>query len=162
MLKPRSRTFQEIEDDEWNHCGRSSQHAMDKGCVMEPLFYGWMPSKCVFPELTDQFPVFEDRTWYQDENLTQVIAPEDLYRGKHNIIWTEKYHDEHCLFQWRKLQYGMHHRKEFLDNKTISMHHSKHCSDQLSANCEPGKETGYRNIVELGFYRCRKTVFLSQ
>lgn len=90
MLKPRSRTFQEIEDDEWNHCGRSSQHAMDRGCVMEPLFYGWMPSKCVFPELTDQFPVFEDRTWYQDENLTQVIAPEDLYRGKHNIIWTEK------------------------------------------------------------------------
>jgi len=90
LLQPRSRTFQEIEDDEWNHCGRSSKIAMAKGCVMEPLFYGWMPSKCVFPELTDQFPVFEDRHWYSDANMTQLIAPKDLYVGKHKLIWTQR------------------------------------------------------------------------
>lgn len=90
LLQPRPRTFQEIEDDEWNHCGRSSKIAMAKGCVMEPLFYGWMPSKCVFPELTDQFPVFEDRHWYSDANMTQLVAPKDLYEGKHKLIWTQR------------------------------------------------------------------------
>lgn len=56
-------------DEEWNHCGRSSSEAARRGCVMEPLFYGWMPRQCVYQELTDLYPVFEDRKWYFEQDM---------------------------------------------------------------------------------------------
>ncbi|ORY70414.1 uncharacterized protein BCR38DRAFT_471714 [Pseudomassariella vexata] len=126
----------EIEAEEWNYCGRSSLTAKARGCVMEPLFYGWMPPQCVFPELTSAHPVFEDRKFYKDRNMTMELAPEQLWAGEEIMVYTHRYHGEHCLFQWRKLQYAMDHRMEFLDNKTISLHHTTHCADQLSVGCE--------------------------
>lgn len=56
-------------NEEWNHCGRSSEEAMRLGCVMEPLFYGWMPKQCVYKELSDRYPVFEDRKWYLEKDM---------------------------------------------------------------------------------------------
>ncbi|KAI1386897.1 uncharacterized protein F4822DRAFT_328902 [Hypoxylon trugodes] len=151
-----TKTTQEIEDEEWNHCGRSSAAAMSRGCLMEPNFYGWFPSRCVFPELTEKYPVFEDRTWYSDINLTQEISTQDLWEGKHVRIYTKRMHGEHCLFQWRKLRYGMENQKEFLDTKTFSGHHAKHCADQLSEHCEGVED---KTEVEIGFYRCKKTIW---
>lgn len=81
---------QEIEDEEWNHCGRSSEVAISRGCLMEPNFYGWFPSRCVFPKLTEMYPVFGDRTWYSDVNLTQEIPVKDLWEGKHVKIYTKR------------------------------------------------------------------------
>lgn len=54
----------EIEAEDWNYCGRSSATAMERGCVMEPMFYGWMPPQCVYPELTETLHVFEDRKYF--------------------------------------------------------------------------------------------------
>ena len=79
-----------IEAGAWNHCGRSSAAARERGCVMEPLFYGWMPPACVFPELTAAHPVFEDRPWYRDRNMTVPLAPEELWAGAHTIIYTPR------------------------------------------------------------------------
>ena len=61
-------------EENWNHCGRSSEEAMRRGCVMEPLFYGWMPQQCVYNELSDRYPVFEDRKWYLEKELI-VLYP---------------------------------------------------------------------------------------
>ncbi|KAI0889444.1 uncharacterized protein GGS22DRAFT_71168 [Annulohypoxylon maeteangense] len=153
---PKEKTPQEIEDEEWNHCGRSSAAAMSRGCLMEPNFYGWFPSRCMFSELTEKYPVFEDRTWYSDVNLTREISAKDLWEGKHAKIYTQRMHGEHCLFQWRKLRYGMEHQKDFLDTKTFSAHHAKHCADQLSERCEGIQD---KTEVELGFYHCKKTIW---
>jgi hypothetical protein len=83
-------THDTVPDEEWNHCGRSSKVAIEKGCVMEPLFYGWMPPQCVFKDFSDRFPVFEDRSWFEDQNLTIPIPSEDLWHGKHVTIYTNK------------------------------------------------------------------------
>ncbi|KAI2609833.1 uncharacterized protein GGS25DRAFT_486451 [Hypoxylon fragiforme] len=123
---------------------------------MEPNFYGWFPSRCVFSELTDKYPVFEDRKWFVDVNLTQEISVTDLWEGKHAKIYTKRVHGEHCLYQWRKLRYGMENRKEFLDSKTFSTHHAKHCADELSVRCEGAED---KTEVELGFYRCKRTIW---
>lgn len=56
-------------DEDWNHCGRSSAEAVRRGCVMEPLFYGWMPKQCVYQKLTDRYPVFEDRKWFLEQAM---------------------------------------------------------------------------------------------
>ncbi|KAI0023018.1 hypothetical protein F4780DRAFT_777141 [Xylariomycetidae sp. FL0641] len=151
------KTLAELEDQDWNYCGRSSDAARARGCVMEPMFYGWMPPQCVYQELTQSLPVFEDRTYYSDENMTQALSPEQLWAGEHTVIYTSRYHDQHCLFQWRKLHYAMNNHMEFVDNKTVSMGHATHCANQLTEQCEP--QEGGVNLVELGFYKCRKTIW---
>ncbi|OIW26396.1 hypothetical protein CONLIGDRAFT_634673 [Coniochaeta ligniaria NRRL 30616] len=54
------------------------------------MFYGFMPSRCVFPELSNQFPVFEDRPYYSDENMTQLVTSNELWDGKHSVVYTAK------------------------------------------------------------------------
>ncbi|UKZ65763.1 uncharacterized protein TrAtP1_006956 [Trichoderma atroviride] len=61
-------------DEEWNHCGRSSVEAVRRGCVMEPLFYGWMPKQCVYQKLSDRYPVFEDRKWFLEQDMVVCNA----------------------------------------------------------------------------------------
>lgn len=87
---PSLRTAAEREAEGWNYCGRSSEVAKERGCIMEPLFYGWMPPQCSWKEFSDQWPVFEDRTWYSDENMTVTISPENLWAGKHVHIYTNR------------------------------------------------------------------------
>lgn len=36
-------------------CGRTSADAIARGCVMEPLIYGWMPPHCQYSEVTDAY-----------------------------------------------------------------------------------------------------------
>lgn len=79
-----------IEAEEWNYCGRSSTIAKSRGCVMEPMFYGWMPPRCVYQELTTQYPVFEDRKYYSDVNLTQELQPHQLWDGEYAVVYTSR------------------------------------------------------------------------
>jgi hypothetical protein len=90
VLTPSPRTAAEREAEDWNYCGRSSTIAMERGCVMEPLFYGWMPPQCSWKEFSDKWPVFEDRKWYSDMNMTIPIPPEDLWAGRHVHIYTSR------------------------------------------------------------------------
>ncbi len=147
---------------------------------MEPWFYGWMPSQCVFPELTATYPVFGDREFFIDKNLTRRIPVGGFMdRKAYNYLYTQvpltsaaagqlpasvsakerlmiitRYHGEHCLFQWRKLQYSLDHHVDYVDNKTISFYHSSHCTEQLSQGCEGPHDV---SEIELGFFRCRST-----
>jgi hypothetical protein len=90
LFTPSPPTAAAREAEKWNYCGRSSKVAMERGCIMEPLFYGWMPPQCSWKEFSDRWPVFEDRTWYSDINMTIPISPEDLRVGKHVHIYTSR------------------------------------------------------------------------
>ena len=80
-----SRPLRDALDEEWNHCGRSSVEAQRRGCVMEPLFYGWMPKQCVYRKLTDQYPVFEDRKWFLKEDM--IVGSTDSHSHS-NKFWS--------------------------------------------------------------------------
>ena len=84
------KTAEQLEAEEWNYCGRSVETAKARGCIMEPMFYGFLPPQCVYPELTKQFPIFEDRPYYSDENMTQLVTQEELWNGKHSVVYTSK------------------------------------------------------------------------
>jgi hypothetical protein len=90
ILNPTPRTAAEREAEEWNYCGRSSRVAMERGCIMEPFFYGWMPPQCSWKEFSDQWPVFEDRKWYSNPNMTVSVSHKDLWAGKHVHIYTHR------------------------------------------------------------------------
>lgn len=77
-----------------------------------------------------------------------------------NLVLTRRparYHDEHCLFQWRKLQYALEKKMKYIDTKTANYKHSKHCADALQEGREP--QTGLGQEVVLGFYRCHRTTW---
>ncbi|KAK0721102.1 hypothetical protein B0H67DRAFT_483728, partial [Lasiosphaeris hirsuta] len=125
--------------------------ALSRGCKMEPLFYGWIPLQCHYDSLTAQWPVFEDRPWNTDSNLTQQISVEQLMAGRHVSIWTRRFHTEHCLFMWAKLSTAVHERREWVDNKTLSYYHAKHCMGQLVEDDEGWQAS---SNAELGTYKC--------
>ncbi|KAK0649760.1 hypothetical protein B0T16DRAFT_457141 [Cercophora newfieldiana] len=72
-------------------------------------------------------PVFTDRLWFKDRNMTERLSVEELMAGKYSSIWTRRFHTEHCLFMWRKLTMVVKERYEWVDNKTVSYWHAKHC-----------------------------------
>ncbi|KAK0635028.1 hypothetical protein B0T17DRAFT_594768 [Bombardia bombarda] len=113
---------------------------------------------CYYHELSSSLPpILENRKYYSDKSMTVEIQPEQLYRGEFKRIFTMRYHDEHCLFQWRKLQYAFEHKMQFIDSLTIDFPHSKHCADQLAEGPEP--HTGLGQEIVLGFYHCHSTTF---
>ncbi|RAL66488.1 hypothetical protein DID88_006178 [Monilinia fructigena] len=59
-------------------CGNTTEEALSKGCIMEPMIYGWIPQECYFADLSAQYSPFEDRRWYTDATYSTVIAPADL------------------------------------------------------------------------------------
>ena len=138
------------------YCGRTSSEAQARGCVLEPMLYGWMPPQCQFPEVTSYNDPFKEWTWYADENLTQPLTEEQLWNGKSIELWTDVlgFHTEHCLFLYRKLMYAMENRARWLDKKTLGSEHAYHCVEQLSAGRESGNGSTY---AMLGMYTCKET-----
>lgn len=55
--------------------------------------------------------------------------------------------------------FAMEKQERYIDNKTISIHHTKHCADQIVEGHIEGNDA--INEVELGFYRCRNTLWAS-
>jgi hypothetical protein len=84
-----SMTEEEVLSQDWNYCGRTSQEAVERGCLMDPALYSWMPPQCYFHDLTISLPpIFENRKYYKNENLTEEIPIEDLYAAEHHFIYT--------------------------------------------------------------------------
>jgi hypothetical protein len=137
-------------------CGTTNEEALVRGCIMEPMVYGWMPEPCYFPELSSQYAPFEDRDWYTSREYLEEekILPTDIWAGKYKNIFTRQYHGEHCLFLWRKLAMAVERRSEWLDHKTLNVDHVNHCSMVLE---DHGIEwNNSSNDVVLGFYECRR------
>lgn len=136
-------------------CGRTSADAISRGCVMEPMIYGWMPPHCQYSEVTDNYFI-NKWSWYADENLTIPLTEQDLWQGKSLKIWNGQagYHTEHCLFLWEKASYAQKRRLPWLDRKSLSYDHGIHCIEQLKALGE-GEDPITR--ATLGIYECDST-----
>ncbi|KAK6596845.1 hypothetical protein H4I96_09497 [Botrytis cinerea] len=67
-------------------CGSSTEEAISKNCVMEPMIYGWIPRECYFADLSAQYSPFEDREWYTDDTYTVRIPPQTYGRERTNTL----------------------------------------------------------------------------
>ena len=139
-------------------CGRTSEEAIARGCVMEPMVYGWMPPHCHYQEVSQKNSPFEDWQWYADENMTTLLSTDQLWRGEILTIWNNvhNYHTQHCLFLYRKLAYGVENGVEWLDKKTTNWAHADHCVGQLSNGKEADDASTH---VILGMYECERTAW---
>ncbi|KAB8349535.1 hypothetical protein FH972_023561 [Carpinus fangiana] len=141
------------DDQEVLDCGKSPSEAREKGCRIEPMIYGWVPSACFYPSLSADFDALSDRQWYADYNMTQLLTREQMWEAEIVHVYTHYYHAEHCLFLWRKLAWAVENRLPYVDNKTLDLHHTNHCSDMVSHGRE--MPDGVNDVV-LGFYGCKK------
>lgn len=139
-------------------CGSSTAEARARGCVMEPMVYGWMPAPCYISDLSAEYTPFEDRAWYTSSRYldSERIRVADLWDGVHEHIFAPQYHGEHCLFLWRKLALAVQRRLPYLDHKSLDPEHAGHCSRLLMDHGVEQYRLNTTNDVVLGFYRCLK------
>jgi hypothetical protein len=116
-------------------CGHSSAEARAKGCHYEPMLRSWIPDDCYTSDPAAEYAPFEDRAWFYDKNLTRPILGPDLdvlRNGDDITAYTKYFHDEHCLYAWRKLALAVEKRLLLVDSKTMSLHHTTHCSRRIA------------------------------
>jgi hypothetical protein len=90
----------------------------------------WVPNECFIDAPTGYHP-FMDRVWYRDSNLTELIDIDSLMAGNEAEIWTPFFHEEHCLFCWRRLASAVERRVPMTDSITHNIGHSTHCAKSL-------------------------------
>ena len=121
----------------WVDCGASPAEARAAKCHFEAMQRAWVPDACYFSEPGDEYNPFGEREWFLDKNLTQKIDGKELEKLKSGDITTAYYdgssfHDEHCLYSWRKLAIAVERQLPLIDTKTADLHHSTHCSIHIA------------------------------
>jgi hypothetical protein len=137
MLAQKKQAFsaKQLTPSAWMDCGHSPEEARARGCHYEAMQRSWIPDACYFPEPGEEYRPFRDRQWFLDGDLTQPATEEVLTRlesGDERLAFAEYFHDEHCVYAWRKLHLAIQMRKSYIDSKTFDMHHTTHCSQRIA------------------------------
>ncbi|CAG8978470.1 hypothetical protein HYALB_00005044 [Hymenoscyphus albidus] len=113
-------------------CGKTPADAVKNGCHYEPMISSWVPEACYFIEAQQGYDVYSDLDWFADPFLRQPLNETemiDLRRGFYSHVYTTwQYHDEHCLYNWRKLAMAVEKRLPLIESKTADEEHSQHCA----------------------------------
>ncbi|KAL9112878.1 MAG: hypothetical protein Q9227_002955 [Pyrenula ochraceoflavens] len=117
---------------QWTSCGETAAEARAAGCHYEPMHRSWIPHACYFSEPSEDYDPYNDRDWFADENMT-IPANLDLLRsGDLEVAFTHYFHDEHCLYGWRKLAIAVERKMDMIDSKSYDLQHTSHCSKMIA------------------------------
>jgi hypothetical protein len=117
------------------NCGRTATEARVKGCHYEPMQRSWIPDECYFSEPSEEYHPFDDREWYIDSLLKERLTDSELLKlrnGDDFVAYTKIFHDEHCLYSWRKLALTIERRLPYIGSKSADLMHSTHCSKRIA------------------------------
>jgi hypothetical protein len=120
------------EDYTFTDCGHTPDEARARGCIYEPMQRSWIPPECYFSEPVDEYDVFRDRVWYDDENLTIPSDVEGLESGDVLLTYTRYWHDEHCAYVLRKMALAVHLGKKMINSIPANIHHANHCAKAIA------------------------------
>jgi hypothetical protein len=142
---------------DWNDCGTNVDEARSRNCHYEPMNYAWVPDKCFFSTPMEEYHPFDDREWFLDSNLTSGANTTRLISGDELSAYTAYYHEEHCLYTWRKLAIAVAMKSSWIDSKSADIHHHTHCSRMIRDRLV-GLETSHmrelKTEVSLAFLTC--------
>lgn len=107
--------------------------ARNRGCVFDPVHGGWVHRLCHDEELYNEFTTMNHWDWYLDENRTQPIAQEAVWRGEGGgRTWTrDDFHFRHCEFIVKTLFKNGVGKAKPLGFKVLDVDHLSHCLDRL-------------------------------
>ncbi|KAF2099050.1 hypothetical protein NA57DRAFT_56680 [Rhizodiscina lignyota] len=121
---------------EWIECGSTPQEAKANNCHFDPMMRAWIPHTCFFEEPLSEYDPYHDRPWYMDQNGTQradIPTIREIIRGGvPETVYARDYHTDHCLYTWRKMSIAISKKKPYVDSRSFSAWHSRHCADQIS------------------------------
>jgi len=116
----------------WTDCGSSPEEARANKCHYEPMLGAWIPHGCYIDEPASYDNPFTNRIWYRDSNLTQPIDIDSLMAGNEIEIWTPFFHEEHCIYCWRRLAAAVEQRVPLIDSVSHNIGHSTHCAKAIN------------------------------
>ncbi|WQF84148.1 hypothetical protein CDEST_09162 [Colletotrichum destructivum] len=107
--------------------------ARSRGCVFDPVHGGWVHRLCHDEELYNQFTTKNNWDWYLDENRTQPIAQEAVWRGEGGgrTYTRDDFHFRHCEFIIKSLFKNGVGKAKPLGFKVLDVGHLDHCLDRL-------------------------------
>jgi hypothetical protein len=121
------------------HCGLSSQEAIDRGCIWDIMSYGWIHPSCYDKKESDRWLAkYGPFKWYiddgqqQDEKsqplngtLTQQLSLDEIPYTQ--AVWTTQgYHVMHCLYLLKMVHVAALHSAP-VSNEAVNLGHTDHC-----------------------------------
>jgi len=132
IIYPLAQERRDRQKYQWVPCGETASSARAAGCLYEPMQRSWIPRACYFNEPSEEYNPYGDRDWYDDVNMT-IPANTDLLRsGDQVLAFTKYFHDEHCLYGWRKLAIAVEKKLDMIDSKSYNLHHTSHCARTIA------------------------------
>lgn len=112
----------------YESCGSSPAEARSRGCQYEIVTGVWELPECFDQELQDEYLHHLDWKWYEDEEMTQEIAPEVIALGEYTVAYApQQWHLMHCGYRWLK-QHKVYKNGGSLDQEAESLEHTRHCA----------------------------------
>ncbi|KAH8820168.1 hypothetical protein F5884DRAFT_744529 [Xylogone sp. PMI_703] len=136
MSQPTCKAETRPDPPDRHYCGKTSEEAVQRGCRYEPMYSSWIPDICYTTEPAPEYDPYSDLDWYSDVDLKYPLTEREmagLRQGNFTRVYTTwRYHDQHCLYAWRKLAIAVEKRLPFIDTKSVEIEHSEHCAKNLT------------------------------
>lgn len=133
-------------EPDWVDCGTTAAEARANNCHYDSMQRSWIPHACWFPEPNDEYDPFRDRLWYADADFIQPADIGKLERGDDYWGFTKYFHDEHCLYAWRKLTIAVEKRKSMIDSQSADIGHSTHCAKRIAGRLVQAENVSWSPI----------------
>jgi hypothetical protein len=114
------------------NCGKTPDEARSAGCQYESMQRAWIPPECYFPEPMEDYDVFRDREWFEDEDRTIPSNITALEVGDTHLAFTRYWHDEHCTYVLRKMALAVALQKPMINSIPANIGHSNHCAHMIA------------------------------
>jgi hypothetical protein len=116
-------------------CGQTTEEALSRHCIYDPLSTAWLPPHCRDDELTAEFEESGPGPqghwdYFADENGTIPLSKGDIAAlgPAGGAFWTSRdWHIAHCLFYWLKYK-RMRSTGAVMEARFDNIKHIKHCS----------------------------------
>lgn len=116
---------------EYTSCGSTSFEARATGCRYAKMGRTWVPPECFYDEDVANDPTLLDKDWYMDWNLT-IPADEALVAsGDLELVYTQHYHEEHCLYVMRQIAVALALKKPMIPSIVARLGHINHCAQNI-------------------------------
>ncbi|KAF5868416.1 uncharacterized protein Bfra_012326 [Botrytis fragariae] len=115
-------------------CGRTPQEARDSGCVFDLMMSGWVHPPCYDQELSDEFLLVNNFTFYREREGINIITEAEARLGNYEVIYSHgTFHYQHCAYIWAKQIRANRKSPLVLDSVSRSKEHVEHCYSRVGS-----------------------------
>ncbi|XWX02310.1 hypothetical protein V2A60_010347 [Cordyceps javanica] len=139
-------------------CGNSTAEARALGCQFDSLSFLWVPAPCFDEEMNHAYQTKVNWHGYNDAEGREMLDLEAMSERvmPFRYFTTAREHAVHCAYMWQRQHKGYLQGGLYLDDNSVSFHHTRHCSEILmqSADADPEELDLFTTVTMVGFSSC--------